>query len=113
MGAIARALANDPDVLLMDEPFSALDYSTRVKMEETIQRIWLEAEKTTVFISHDVDEAVFLADRVVVLSNRPARVVKEIKIGLPRPRTMETRMGEKFHLLRNEVIKAFQSGAVK
>ena len=83
---IARALASDPAILLMDEPFGALDAQTRNQMQKELLRIWQETKKTVIFVTHSVDEAVFLADRIIVLSTRPGRVKNIYKIDLPRPR---------------------------
>jgi ABC-type nitrate/sulfonate/bicarbonate transport system ATPase subunit len=84
--AIARVLANDPAVILMDEPFGALDAITRNGLQESLLHIWEKARKTILFITHSVDEAVYLADRVIVLSPHPGRLKLEIPIDLPRPR---------------------------
>ncbi len=84
--SIARALANDPLLLLMDEPFSALDAQTRTLMQYELSRIWEETHKSLLYITHNIQEAVFLGDRVVVLSRRPGRILDIIKINLPRPR---------------------------
>src|SRR5206468_8260308 len=84
---VVRALANNPDVLLMDEPFASVDAQTRMNLQEELTRIWLERRPTIVFITHDVEEAVFLANRVVVLSK--GRVLNELAIPLPRPRAWE------------------------
>ena len=83
---IARALVNDPDVLLMDEPFGAVDYVTRNRLQEDLIRIWQQRRKTIVFVTHDVGEAVFLADRIVLLSPRPGRIAEIVTLDLPRPR---------------------------
>ncbi|HOB17074.1 MAG TPA: ABC transporter ATP-binding protein [Candidatus Methanoculleus thermohydrogenotrophicum] len=84
--AIARALANDPDVLLMDEPFGALDAQTRNRMQKELLCLWKKTEKTIIFVTHSVDEAVYLSDRIVVLSPRPGTVREIIEIPWPRPR---------------------------
>lgn len=84
--AIARVFAYDPDVLLMDEPFAALDAQTRLALQVHLLEIWNKTKKTVIFVTHSIEEAVFLADRIIVLSARPGKVKETIKVGLPRPR---------------------------
>jgi len=86
--AIARALLVDPDIILMDEPFSALDLNTRARLRSEISFIWSKTDKTVVFVTHDVEEAVLLADRIIVLSGKPTRVRETILIDRPRPRDL-------------------------
>ena len=86
---IARALANYPSVLLMDEPFGALDAQTRLMMQESLLEIWRKFGTTVVFVTHDVDEAVFLADRVLVMSAAPGRIIEDLRVDLPRPRSTD------------------------
>jgi NitT/TauT family transport system ATP-binding protein len=93
---LARAYANAPDVLLMDEPFGALDVQTKGVMQRTVLDLWQSTRKTVVFVTHDLDEAVFLSDSVVVLASRPGRVAARIAIDLPHPRTEETRLSDAF-----------------
>ena len=107
--ALARVLAFDPKVLLMDEPFGALDAQTRETMQEEVTRIWERTRKTIVFVTHDIEEAVFLGDRVVVLSARPGRIRKEIRIDLPRPRSLEIKKSTKCHEYRNTVWDLIRS----
>jgi NitT/TauT family transport system ATP-binding protein len=94
--ALVRALVHDPRVLLMDEPFGALDAMTREQMNLELQRIWLERRKTVIFVTHSVGEAVFLADRVVVMSPRPGRIVDVLDIDFPRPRPLSVMNTEAF-----------------
>jgi len=101
--AIARSLLHDPDILLMDEPFSALDALTRDEMSFELLRIWTERPKTVVFVTHSIPEAVLLADRIVVMSARPARVSEIIDVPLPRPRSLETLSDPRFHQLANDI----------
>ncbi len=94
--AIARALAYDPEILLMDEPFGALDEKTRQLLQDLLLDIWEKKQKTIVFVTHNIDEAILLADRIVVMSSDPGRVVKEIDVPFPRPRN---KLDEKFSRL--------------
>jgi NitT/TauT family transport system ATP-binding protein len=93
---LARALAVDPAILLMDEPFAALDAQTREAMQADLERLWARARKTVVFVTHLISEAIYLADRVVVLTGRPARILETIDVELPRPRDDATRQSESF-----------------
>ena len=103
--AIARALANKPKVLLMDEPFGALDSQTRVVMQQILTNMWQRMRLSVLFITHDIEEAIFLSDRVYVMTARPGRIKAEIEIPLPRPRTAEMMSSVAFtqvlHKLRN------------
>ncbi|WP_416262262.1 ABC transporter ATP-binding protein [Gibbsiella quercinecans] len=104
--SLARALALEPSVLLMDEPFAALDAITRGDMNEETLRLWSALGQTTVFITHDIDEAVFLANRVIVLNRAPGGIHSELTIDLPRPRSnLETRQLPAFTAYRNELLK--------
>ncbi|MGW7514434.1 ABC transporter ATP-binding protein [Streptomyces sp. NPDC054796] len=101
--AIARAYAVDPRVLLMDEPFGALDALTRVQLQDQLLATWSREKRTVLFITHDVDEAVYLASRVVVMAARPGRVHRVIDVDLPYPRTEEIRLSAEFRQIRNAV----------
>jgi len=101
--AIARGLVQDPAVLLMDEPFASLDEQTRMVLGDELLRIWSETRKTVLFVTHSLNEAVYLADRVVVLSARPGRVVDDILVDLPRPRSFAMTSGERFGILKDRI----------
>jgi NitT/TauT family transport system ATP-binding protein len=100
---LARALTVDPEILLMDEPFAALDAQTRELMQAELLRIWNQANKTVLFITHQIDEAIFLSDRVIVMSARPGRILADIKIDIPRPRTLEIKRTPHFVELADEI----------
>ncbi|MBV7432446.1 ABC transporter ATP-binding protein [Dermabacteraceae bacterium TAE3-ERU5] len=104
--AIARAYAANPKILLMDEPFGALDALTRVHMQVQLLDTWAKEKRTVMFITHDVDEAVYLANRVIVMAARPGRIHKIIDVDLPYPRSEDIRMTPEFTALRNEVWNA-------
>jgi len=102
---IARALAAEPRVLLMDEPFSSVDALTRLELHDMVLGLWAQARFTAVLVTHDVDEAIFLADRIAVLSPRPARIARQIETGLPRPRDpITTTEHPRFLSLRHELL---------
>jgi NitT/TauT family transport system ATP-binding protein len=98
---VARAFAIDPPILLMDEPFAALDAQTRLLLQEELIRLWEGTSKTIIFVTHSIEEAVFLADRVVVMARAPGSVKSSIDITLPRPRTEETRSHPQYLQLFN------------
>lgn len=102
--ALARVLVNRPRVLLMDEPFCALDAQTRLQMQQMLLGLWHELHMTVVFVTHDVDEAVFLSDRVIVLTRRPATIKREIAVKLPRPRTHDVLTSPEFTQIKRETL---------
>jgi len=106
---IARALANYPSVLLMDEPFGALDSQTRTMMQENLLQIWEEFGTTVLFVTHDVDEAIFLADRVLVMGAAPGRIVADLAVDLPRPRAMDTNAAPQFLELRQRCLSLIRA----
>ena len=108
--AIARALSFDPALLLMDEPFGALDEMTRERLNMELLRIWQQAESTILFVTHSISEAVFLSTRVVVISRRPGRIAGIVAVDLPQPRTVETREDPRFFELVTEVRELLRAG---
>lgn len=110
--SICRALIHDPAVLLMDEPFGALDALTREQLMLDLLRIWQERRKTVLFVTHSISEAIFLSDRVVVLSQRPARIQEVIGINLPRPRGLKVRQSAEFGLYEQRIFDVFQAQGI-
>jgi NitT/TauT family transport system ATP-binding protein len=107
--SIVRALLLDPPLLLMDEPFGALDALTRDQLNLDLQAIWLQSRKTVIFVTHSITEAVFMADRVVVMSQRPGRVVETLDIDLPRPRPLSVGETPEFGAYVREIRRVFSS----
>jgi ABC-type nitrate/sulfonate/bicarbonate transport system ATPase subunit len=110
---LARVLVNDPPVLLMDEPFGALDAQTRIIMQELLLELWETARKTVLFVTHDIDEALLLSDRVVVMSARPGRVQEELRVPLPRPRTYAQTGTPEFLRLKTHLFDSLHAEAVR
>jgi NitT/TauT family transport system ATP-binding protein len=107
--SLARAFATDPEVLLMDEPMGALDPQTRLLIQEDLIRLWEQTRKTVVLVTHDIDEALLLGDRVVLMTSRPGRIKLDLPVNLPRPRNAETTMTQEFAQLRATVWAALRS----
>ncbi|HYR84031.1 MAG TPA: ABC transporter ATP-binding protein [Terriglobia bacterium] len=110
---IARALAVDPEILLLDEPFGSLDAQTRDEMGSELLAIWEQNKKTALFVTHGIDEAIFLADQIVVMAGNPGRITEVITVDLPRPRTIETMDSELFIEYRRHIRGALMEEAIK
>ncbi|MEE9551197.1 MAG: ABC transporter ATP-binding protein, partial [Candidatus Binatia bacterium] len=123
---LARALIVDPEVLLMDEPFASLDAQTREIMQSELLKMWLQAKKTVIFVTHQIEEAIYLADRVVVFSARPTKIREIVKIQIPRPRPLSVKRTKDFldytdhiwGIIQDEVLKSMgreleESGGVR
>ena len=110
--AIARALANDPKILLLDEPFGALDNQTRLLMQELLLGIWESARKTVLFVTHDIDEAIFMANRVAVFSARPGRIKSDIAVDLPHPRHYTVKTTPAFMELKARLTEEIRAEAM-
>jgi len=106
--SLARALIFEADVLLMDEPFASLDYSTRFYARDRVQDILAKTKTTTLFVSHSLEEAIYLADRLVLFSNKPMRILTEIPVNLSRPRTAETLEDERFFHIHAQALRIFK-----
>ncbi|MBD9443529.1 ABC transporter ATP-binding protein [Pseudomonas sp. PDM04] len=102
--AIARALANDPQILLMDEPFGALDSQTRLQMQQLLLRVWGNSKKTVLFVTHDIDEAILLGDRVYVMGARPGRIKQILDVPIERPRTLDMVMERSFIEMKRNIF---------
>jgi len=111
--AIARALANDPKILLLDEPFGALDNQTRSLMQELLLGIWETEKKTVLFVTHDIEEAIFMAGRVVVMSARPGRIKAEVAVDLPHPRLYTVKTAPEFSALKARLTEEIRVEALK
>jgi len=111
--ALARALANDPKILLLDEPFGALDNQTRALMQELLLGIWEADRKTVLFVTHDIDEAIFMANRVVVLSARPGRIKADVRIDLPHPRHYTMKTSPEFSAYKAQLTEEIRVEAMK
>ena len=106
MVEVVRVLATDPSILLLDEPFGALDAQTRARMQDALARLWEQRRKTVLFVTHDVEEALYLADRIVVLSERPGKLKAQFEVEIPRPRSVDTRFSAGFLALKREIWDA-------
>lgn len=111
--AIARALVNNPEVLLMDEPFGSLDAQTRAIMQALLLDLWQKYRRVVVFVTHDIDEAIILSDRLLLLSARPARVKEEVVVDLPRPRHPESTVDPDFIRIKRRVLTAMKEEVAK
>jgi len=111
--AIARALANDPEVLLMDEPFGALDAQTRIIMQELLVNLWQRTPKTILFVTHDIDEAIFLSERVYIMTARPGRIKQVLEVRLPSPRTLDLITSPGFIDMKRTVLASIKEEGLK
>ena len=117
--AIARAFVNNPEILLMDEPFGSLDAQTRLILQDELLKIWSEHKKTVIFVTHDIDEAILLGDRVLVMTSTPGRIREAITVGIDRPRDLRIESTQKFlemrmkiwNIIRSEVEQSMAGGA--
>jgi len=111
--ALARALANDPAILLLDEPFGALDHQTRSLMQELLLQVWEADRKTVLFVTHDIEEAVFMANRVLVMTARPGRIKTEVQVPLPHPRHWRMKTTPEFARIEEELTEAIREESLR
>jgi len=109
--AIARALANDPQILLMDEPFGALDSQTRLQMQQLLLKVWEHSKKTVLFVTHDIDEAILLGDRIFVMGARPGRIKQVLDVPIERPRNLDMVMDADFIRMKREIFHLLHDDA--
>jgi len=102
---LARAIAPNPDFMLLDEPFASVDYLTRLKLQELVVRLWEKSRKTMIFVTHDIDEAIFISERIIILSKRPGRIIEEIEVNLPRPRNSKTLTSREFYEIKAKILQ--------
>ncbi len=103
--SLSRVLVNSPDILLMDEPFASLDAQTRSSMQKLLNQLWNSLEQTVLFITHDLDEAIFLGDRIYLMSPRPGKIAQEFLIDIPKPRNEETFLTQEFMTVKRKILK--------
>lgn len=108
--AIARALANDPQILLMDEPFGALDSQTRLQMQQLLLKVWEHSKKTVLFVTHDIDEAILLGDRIFVMGARPGRIKEVLDVPMQRPRNLDMVMDPEFIKMKRSIFHLLHDG---
>lgn len=108
--ALMRTLAMRHDVILLDEPFGALDSQTRLSMQQWLLQVWQEQRRTVIFVTHDIDEAIYLADRVVVMSPRPGKIQTVLPVGIARPRTMASLTSSRFSALKKDILQLIFAG---
>ena len=111
--ALARVLAFEPRILLMDEPFGALDAQTRELMQEELNAIWQQTRNTVLFVTHDIEEAIYLSDRVIVFTARPGRLKDEVRVDLPRPRSIDVKKSGEYLAYRNRVWDSLRAEVLK
>jgi ABC-type nitrate/sulfonate/bicarbonate transport system ATPase subunit len=109
--ALLRTLLLDTDVILLDEPFGALDAQTKAQMQEWLLQLWTDVQKTVVFVTHDVDEAIYLSDEIHVMGTRPGRMLESIPVGLPRPRTRSAALSSEFIAIKERCLALLSAGA--
>jgi ABC-type nitrate/sulfonate/bicarbonate transport system ATPase subunit len=111
--ALMRTLATKSDVLLLDEPFGALDSQTRLEMQQWLLAVWAETHRTVLFVTHDVDESIFLSDRVLVMGPRPGRIVAELTVDLPRPRTLAMMTSTPFIEIKRDILELLHGASAR